>query len=130
MKIDNALYQKKSGLPRKAPQCPDCGSSHWIASRPHRLKSERHPQDKPGWVNRAIKVFTTGLLFMLFLSGFAFMCSDMLPTWVIWIVGCSAISVMMTTIIIIDGIAVESKSCFLYCKICENCFIAPWKPLQ
>ena len=110
------------------PQCASCSGRVWVASRPERAITGRHPQERRGWFDRAVAAFAIGMLFAGALSAIALFGSPVLPLWAIWALCAAAASSMLAAIVVSDGIAVESKACQVVCGGCGAGFTAPWRP--
>lgn len=123
-----AFYPNGAPQETTVPRCPACGEGSWEATRPARLSATRHPQERKGWVERGVGVFVCGLSCAGALTMIAALGADALPGWALWLLVASAVSGMLVAVVIVDGLAVESKSCAFRCVGCGAGFVAPWRP--
>ena len=124
----SSFYPNRAPSETPAPRCPSCGEAAWEATRPSRLHTPRHPQERKGWFERALSVFFCGLGGAAALTLIAVLGADTLPGWVLWLLVASAVSGLLVAVVLVDGLAVESKSCALRCLGCGEGFVAPWRP--
>lgn len=79
-------------------------------------------------MDRAIGAFMISMGGAAALSVIAMVAADGLPGWAIWLLCAGAASVALAGLIVIDGIAVESKICSIDCAECGYRYEAPWRP--
>jgi len=121
-------YQKQEDDPKDSPGiCPTCGSGSWIATRPTQRR-RKMPQEGKHWIDRAIVAFIISMGAAAALRVISIVAVDGLPSWAIWLLCAGAVSIALAGLMVIDGIAVESKVCSIDCAECGHRFEVPWRP--